>query len=343
MTPSLEQSRSSLGGSVWALWDKMGMTIVFVLLFIVCSSTVDGFFSIRNMEGLGLAVSTIGIVACTMLFCLASGDFDLSIGSVLACSGVVAARVTVDTDNVLIGMAAGVLTGGLVGVVNGVVIAFFNINALIATLATMQIVRGLALLVADGKSVAVSNEAFSALGTSSFLGVPMPVLILIAFFILFGFLLGWTTFGRNTLAIGGNREAARLAGIPVRSYKLAIFTMQGLVAGFAGVILASRMEMGDPKVGMMFELKVISACVLGGVSLTGGVGSMLFVVAGVLIMGTVENAMSLQNVPSFWQFVVRGSILLAAVLFDRFKQSPSGLKQGAREAWAYCRRLEKSD
>ncbi|MBN1901760.1 L-arabinose ABC transporter permease AraH [Candidatus Sumerlaeota bacterium] len=310
----------------WEIWDVFGMMAVFVALFILCSFTIDGFLSAANMEGLTLAVSTIGIVACTMLFCLASGDFDLSVGSVLACSGVLSALVTVTTGSVVIGALAGVCIGGLVGLFNGIVIAFFRINALITTLATMQIVRGLALLFADGKSIFVPNPRFCALGTGNIAGVPVPVLILVVFFIFFGLLLGRTVFGRNTLAIGGNKEAAHLAGIRVRFYKIMIFSMQGVVAGFAGVILASRMEIGDPKVGVSFELQVISACVLGGVSLTGGVGSMIYVVSGVLIMGTVENAMNLTNVPTFWQYVVRGGILLTAVLFDQFRQNPGALR-----------------
>ncbi|MBN1518066.1 L-arabinose ABC transporter permease AraH [Candidatus Sumerlaeota bacterium] len=316
------------GLSIWEIWDKAGMAVVCVVLFLLCSWWVPGFRSAPNMVGLSLQVSSIGIVACTMLFCLASGDFDLSVGSVLACSGVLAALVTRQTseaigatNGVLLGVTAGILIGALVGLINGVIIAFFKINALITTLATMQIVRGLALLFADGKSVFVPNERFSWLGTSSLWGVPMPVVSLIVFFVFFGLLLSWTTFGRNTLAIGGNKEAAHLAGISVPFYKTVIFTMQGMAAGFAGVILASRMEIGDPKVGMMFELQVISACVLGGVSLTGGIGSMIFVVSGVLIMGMVENAMNLQSVPTFWQYVVRGAILLAAVMLDKFKQS----------------------
>ena len=133
-------------------------------------------------------------------------------------------------------------------------------------------------------------------------------------------LLNRTTFGRNTLAIGGNEEAARLAGIAVPRTKIVVFAMQGLIAAFAGIVLAARMKSGQPKSSEGFELEVIAACVLGGVSLTGGVGRISFVIAGVLIMGIVQNAMSLLNVESFWQYGVRGTILLAAVLFDRFKQ-----------------------
>jgi L-arabinose transport system permease protein len=282
--------------------------------------SVPNFFSWVNMQGLSLSVATVGIIACTMLFCLASGDFDLSVGSVVAMSGVLAAVVTNASSSVVLGMAAGVLAGGLVGVVNGVAIAQLGVNALIATLATMQIVRGLGFIVSKGVSVGITQPGFYKLGSLALIGVTAPVWIMIGCFIVFGLLLNRTTFGRNTLAIGGNKEAARLAGIAVTRTKITIFTLQGLIAGFAGVILASRLTSGQPNTAQGLELQVISACVLGGVSLTGGVGTMTGVIVGVLIMGTVENAMNLCNVEPFYQYVARGAILLGAVLFDRFRQ-----------------------
>jgi L-arabinose transport system permease protein len=184
----------------------------------------------------------------------------------------------------------------------------------------MQIVRGLGFIISDGKAVGIAQEGFFALGNSSLLGVPTPVWITVACFAAFGLVLNRTVFGRDTLAVGGNAEAAHLAGIPVARVKIVIFTLQGVMAAFAGIVLASRMTSGQPNASLGFELEVISACVLGGVSLTGGIGSMGFVIAGVLIMGIVQNAMNLLNVPTFYQYVARGLILLAAVLFDRWKR-----------------------
>lgn len=316
------------------------MMLVFLALYVACAVLVNGFFTLMNTGGLLLSVATIGIIACTMLFCLASGDFDLSVGSVVALSGVTAAVVTNYTGNALAGIAAGMLAGALVGLANGFVIAVLGINALITTLATMQIARGLAFLVSpDYMSVSVPNVAFNNLGNSclgdiswlSWVGetgafgawlltLTSPVWIVLMCFAVFGVLLSNTVFGRNTLAIGGNKEAAVLAGIPVRLTKIVIFTLQGMMAGFAGVILASRFHSGQPNTAVGLELQVISACVLGGVSLTGGVGSMRGVVLGVLIMGIVENAMKLLTMPFFWQYVTSGSILLSAVLLDRLKQ-----------------------
>lgn len=296
------------------------MLVVFALLFTVCASFVPGFRTAINMEGLLLSVSTIGIISCTMLFCLASGAFDLSVGSVVACAGVVTAVAINRTGSVAVGLGAGLGLGALVGLVNGVLIAKAGINALIATLATMQIVRGLGYLASDGKAVGVVREEFFTLGNSSFAGLPVPVWICVGCFVVFGFLIERTTFGRNTLALGGNPEAARLAGIVVDRLKITIFTLQGLLSAVAGIVLASRMTSGQPMVAQGLELDVISACVLGGVSLNGGIGKISYVVAGVLIMGTVRNAMNLLNVPAFYQYIASGLILLAAVGFDRLKQ-----------------------
>jgi L-arabinose transport system permease protein len=303
------------------LWDESGMLLVFIVLFAGLSAFVPYFFSWVNMIGLMLSVSMVGMVACTMLFCLASGDFDLSVEAVVAFSGVLAAVVINRSGNIAFGILAGIVAGGVIGIVNGYIIAKLHINALITTLATMQIVKGLCFIVSNGSAVGIYRPEFFILGTGRTLEIPNPIWITIALFILFGFLLNKTTYGRNTLAIGGNKEAARLAGISVDRIKIVIFSVQGLVAGAAGVVLASRMTSGQPNTSVGFSLDVISACVLGGVSLSGGVGTILGTIVGVLIMGTVQNAMNLMNIPTFYQYVVRGIILLLAVLFDQFKQN----------------------
>jgi L-arabinose transport system permease protein len=319
MTPATSGSTSARTPLADFL-DRAGMLLVLVLLFAGCALFVENFLSWRNLQGLALAVTTIGMVACTMLFCLAAGDFDLSVGSVVACAGVLAAVVMTRTGSITLGVLAGLGLGAASGFTNGFVVARLGINALITTLATMQIVRGLGFIISDGKAVGIAQEGFFALGNSSLLGVPTPVWITVACFAAFGLVLNRTVFGRDTLAVGGNAEAAHLAGIPVARVKIVIFTLQGVMAAFAGIVLASRMTSGQPNASLGFELEVISACVLGGVSLTGGIGSMGFVIAGVLIMGIVQNAMNLLNVPTFYQYVARGLILLAAVLFDRWKR-----------------------
>jgi L-arabinose transport system permease protein len=314
-TASLPSKRSAFGDFI----EKAGMLVVLAILFLCCALFVKDFFSWTNMKGLALAVSMTGMVACTMLFCLAAGDFDLSIGSVVACAGVVCALVINNTDSITLGVLAGLCCGAASGLINGVVVAKLRINALITTLATMQMVRGFGLIVSDYRAVGIAREEFFLLGNSRVLGIDTPIFITLACFLLFGFILNRTVFGRNTLAVGGNAEAAHLAGIAVDRVKIIIFVAQGIMAAFAGIVLASRFTSGQPNTSQGFELDVISACVLGGVSLTGGVGSMTFVIAGVLIMGIVQNAMNLLNITTGYQYVARGGILLAAVLFDRWK------------------------
>lgn len=300
--------------------DEWVMLLAALAIFVLCTMFIDNFLSPLNMRGLGLAISTTGIAACTMLYCLASGHFDLSVGSVIACAGVIAAVVMRDTDSVLLGVGAALLMGLVVGLINGIVIAKLRINALIATLATMQIVRGLAYIFSNGKAVGVMQEDFFIFGNGQMLGVPVPILITIVCFIFFGWLLNYTTYGRNTMAIGGNQEAALLAGVHVDRTKIIIFAVHGVIGALAGVVLASRMTSGQPMIGQGFELTVISACVLGGVSLAGGIGMIRHVIAGVLILAIIENAMNLKNIDTFYQYVIRGTILLIAVIIDRLKR-----------------------
>ncbi|GGD90309.1 L-arabinose ABC transporter permease AraH [Caballeronia sp. LZ025] len=307
----------------WQQITEYSLIVIFIVMFVTMSLSVDHFFSIENMLGLALSISQIGMVACTMMFCLASRDFDLSVGSTIAFAGVLCAMVLNATDNTFIAIIAAVAAGAVIGFVNGAVIAYLRINALITTLATMEIVRGLGFIVSHGQAVGVSSDTFIALGGLSMLGISLPIWVTLACFVVFGVLLNQTVYGRNTLAIGGNPEASRLAGINVERTRVWIFLIQGAVTALAGVILASRITSGQPNAAQGFELNVISACVLGGVSLLGGRATISGVVIGVLIMGTVENVMNLLNIDAFYQYLVRGAILLAAVLLDQLKNRGS--------------------
>jgi L-arabinose transport system permease protein len=305
------------------------MLLILLILLTIFSIFIPYFFSWHNARGLSRSVATVGIISCSMLFCMVAGDFDLSVASVAVMSGMVSAVVTNYTNSVVAGIAAGLLSGTAVGLFNGFLIAFVGINALIATLGTLQIARGLAFIVGKGDPVGVDNPGFTLLGVTQThifgeLFIPMPVWIMIGCFIFFSVLLNRTTFGRNAMAIGGNAEAARLAGVSVVRTKILIFTMQGLVAAMAGIIEASAFGSGQPNSDLGLELDVISACVLGGVALTGGVGSMGGVVVGVFIMGSVTNAMELLNVDTFYQYVFRGGILITAAVIDRLKRLREG-------------------
>ncbi len=314
-----------------ALLDRAGMQLILVVLILVCWATVNNFGSVMNMGNLLLQVSTVGIVATTMLFCLASGNFDLSVGTLIPAGGVLCALILRHGGSLPLAIGTALAFGALVGLVNGVVVARFKINPLITTLSTMMMVKGLAFVFADGKSIGIANEAMLNLVSAAYpvfrddtgrllFQITVPVWVCLALFAIFGFILRRTTFGRNTLAIGGNEEAARLAGINVNRVKITIFTLQGIVATLAGVLLAGQFGIGDPKVAQGSELSIISACVLGGVSLSGGVGRMSYVIAGVFIMGIVENAMNLKSITYEYQYIVRGAILLGAVMLDQLKQ-----------------------
>ncbi|GAB7129145.1 L-arabinose ABC transporter permease AraH [Silvimonas sp. JCM 19000] len=293
--------------------------LIFLVLFVVLSFNVEYFFSVTNMQGLALSVSQIGMVACTMMFCLASRDFDLSVGSTIAFSGVLCAMIINSTGSIVMGVGGSLLAGAAIGLFNGFTIAKLRINALIATLVTMGAVRGLGFIASHGQAVGISNEGFFNLGNNDLFHIPIPVLFWIGCVIVFGVMLNKTVYGRNTLAIGGNPDAARLAGVAVDRTRIYIFLIQGVVTALAGIILASRITSGQPNSGQGFELDVIAACVLGGVSLAGGRATISGVVVGVLIMGMVQNAMNLKNIDAFYQYEVRAAILFVAVLIDQLK------------------------
>ena len=299
---------------------ESGMLVVLALLVLAASVFVKGFASYDNAKTLGLMIASVGMVSCAMMFCLAAGDFDLSVGSVFALGGVAAVMVSNATGSVLLGLCAAVIAGIVVGLINGFVIAGIGINALITTLATMQIARGATQMLSKGESLVAKAPDFRVLGTAQIADlVPVPIVVMVASMALFAFLLNRTRFGRDTLAIGGNPEAAKLAGIDVLKRKLVIFAVSGGVAAFAGVVSASRLITAGNNAGDKLELQAISACVLGGVSLAGGVGTISGVVVGVLIMGIVQNAMDLWSLDAFVKMVVTGVILLLAVVFDKIK------------------------
>jgi len=318
------KTTSPLNALKGLLLGERGLLVIFAVAFLLVSLVVPNFLTGRNMLGLLQSVVTIGIVACTMMLCLASRDFDLSVGSTVAFCGMVAVIVSNKTGSIALGLLLAVLSGAIVGAINGTLIAKFRINALIATLATMQIVRGLALISSDGRAIGIDDPSFYNLALSNLFGIPTPVIVLACLFLVFGFILNRTVFGKNTLAVGGNPEASRLAGVNVDMMRILIFTIQGVTCAVAGILLAARITSGQPNAGVGLELAVISACVLGGVSLAGGRATMTGVIVGVLIMGIAENAMNLLNIQAFYQYLVRGVILLLAVILDNLRSTTLG-------------------
>ena len=305
---------------------EYGIWIALVLIVILFQILTSGLLLIpNNVASLIQQNAYVMILAMGMVMVIVAGHIDLSVGSIVAFSGLLCATVISGSGSIALGIGASLVAGAFIGAVNGVIIAKVKINALITTLAMMEIVRGLGFIVSGGQAIGISNEAFFALGNTMLLGIPVPVLVTVVCFVVFGVALNKTTYGRNILAIGGNPDAARLAGVNVTRSRILVFLFQGLICALAGVILASRITSGQPNAAMGFELNVMSACVLGGVSLAGGRATISGVIVGVLIMGTVENAMNLLNIDAFYQYLVRGMILLAAVTVDQLKYRYSGL------------------
>jgi len=228
---------------------QSGMIFVFLVVVVAAYIIAPQFMSKDNMISLGLQVSSIGVVACTMLFCLAAGDFDLSVGSTFALGGMVGVLIGNSTGSLWMGVLAALGVGIVVGLINGTVVAKFKINALITTLATMQIVRGFTNILGHGTPQSAAKPGFDFLGNQTYLSIPLPIWIMVSFFIVFGILLNRTVFGRNTLAIGGNKEAALLAGIRVDRTKIAIFALSGMAAAFAGIVSASRLVVASNNAG----------------------------------------------------------------------------------------------
>ncbi len=303
---------------------------VVVLAVVLMATVLTGgrFANLDNLINVARQISFEGLIALGMTLVIVTGGIDLSVGSLVALTGVVAALVMRAAAGwpqeaaISAGLAAGVLTGALVGTGSGLVIARMAIPPFIVTLAMMLVARGFAFILCDGKPVYELPERLLWLGRGfvweSALGrvLPAPVLVLAIAYLIFGVALSRSVFGRGVVAIGSNEEAARLAGIPVRRTKVIVYLVLGAVCGLTGVLHTAKLMAGDPKVGEMWELNVIAAVVVGGTSLFGGRGSMTGTLIGALLIGVINNSLNLLNVEHFWQKVVLGLVILAAALVD---------------------------
>ncbi|MEL7235639.1 MAG: ABC transporter permease, partial [Chloroflexota bacterium] len=292
----------------------------------------DVFLSARNFNNLLLASSTIGIIAVFSTMLMIGGGLDLSVASTAALSGVL---IGVFQESWGLGNAVAVAlaTGALIGLINGILVTYVGINALITTLGMLSIARGMAFVLADGLTIPVFDLAgtqpqaytlFAQLSEAKVnlliaQDVPLPVVVMITLFVIGFFVLRFTTYGRAMYAIGGNREASRLAGLSVKRYRMIAFTLSGLSAAVAGVFLTSRLYAADPKAAPNVELTVITAVVLGGTSLAGGRGSLVGTFLGVLILSTLLNGMNLQSISTDYQNVAQGTVLLLAVFIDQVR------------------------
>jgi ribose transport system permease protein len=305
------------------LLQQIGSLIGLVLIVVVISILNPSFLAPSNLFNILRQVSINALIAFGMTFVILTGGIDLSVGSILALSSAIVAGMLAGGTDAFLAMGAGILSGLVMGIINGVIIARGKIAPFIATLATMTVFRGLTLVYMDGRPITGlgDNMMFQMLGRGYFFGIPVPaVTMLIAFGVLY-FVLKKTTFGRRTFAIGGNEEAALLSGINVNRMKVMIYGISGLLAALAGIILASRLDSAQPTAGSSYELDAIAAVVLGGTSLSGGKGWIVGTLIGALIIGVLNNGLNLLGVSSFFQQVVKGLVILLAVLLDRKKQA----------------------
>ncbi|WP_239587606.1 ABC transporter permease [Bacillus pakistanensis] len=295
------------------------MIIILVLLCIVLSFTAPNFLEVSNILNVLKQVSIIAILAAGMTIIILTGGIDLSVGSTVALSGVVSVMASAAGVNPIIAMLTGALVGYTVGLINGFFTAKTKLPAFIVTLGSFTYVRGLAYVISGGYPIALQSETFQFVGAGSIFGVPTPIYIMLLVYVAMFFVLKYTMFGRHIYAIGGNEEAARLTGIKVDRTLINVYSISGLLAGLGGVVLAGRLYSGQPTAGQMYELDAIAAVILGGTSFTGGVGKIQGTIIGVLIMGVISNGLTLMDVNYYWQLVVKGAVIVAAVLLDRIR------------------------
>jgi ribose transport system permease protein len=297
-------------------WADYGFMAAFVVLVLIAASASDVFFTPRNISNLFRQIVTNGLVSLGMLVTILTGGIDLSVGSIVALAGILAAGLTDQIGlplAILVALSAGVLAGS----VNGFIIARFKLAPFIVTLATMSAIRGAVYVYSEIPQVP-ENPSFRALLGAGFIGpVPVPAIIMLVSYILVGLFLNRTVPGRAIVAIGGNEEAVRLAGINVGRNVWLAYAMSGFFAALAGVLVASRLGIAQPSVGLAYELDAIAACVIGGAALGGGSGGVIGTFAGVLTLGLIDNLLNLFGVQTYYQQITKGLIIVLAVLARR--------------------------
>lgn len=301
------------------LWDQYSVVFAFIVLVVFASILSDSFLSIANVTNVLRQISIIGVLAVGMTFVILLGGIDLSVGSVLALTGTVIMASQADYGMpVFTAIGLGLLAGALIGMVNGLMITYGKIAAFIVTLAMMTISRSLALYYADAGSISGTNMQYAAIGNGYLWQIPVPVIIFVIIVLIAYMLLERTTFGRHVYAVGGNVQAARLSAVPVYRVTILAYMISGLTAAVGAVIETSRLNsVSTSSSGMMYELDAIAAVIIGGASLAGGRGRVIGTLFGVLILGVLSNVMNLLNISPYIQGVVKGAIILAAVLLQK--------------------------
>jgi len=294
-----------------------------IILSLIVSFISKDFLTVSNIMNVMRQTSINAIIAAGMTFVILTGGIDLSVGSILAICGAIAATMISTGFGVASTVFVTLSLGVLLGVFAGIAITKGRIQPFIATLVAMTLLRGATLVHTDGKPISTgydaAADAFAWFGTGYVAGIPVPVVLMVVVFALSHYVLKHTRFGRYVYAIGGNEEASRLSGVRVTRIKIAVYAICGLVSALAGIILTSRLSSAQPTAGAGYELDAIAAVVLGGTSLAGGAGTILGTFTGALIIGILNNALNLLNVSSYYQMIAKGAVILVAVLMDRKK------------------------
>lgn len=300
---------------------ELTLIVLIALIILVMANINPYFFSLSNFRAVAVGMTPTAIIVIGMAILLVSGGFDLSVGSVMALSSTVVAMLLLTGMPIFTAVLCGLLMGGVIGIANGVLVTSFGINPLIATLGTMSIARGIALVLTEGFSVSSLPSSFAWIGKASFSGFPVIVILTIVLVLLFDLAVRHTRFFRQVYFIGANEKAAMLSGIHVNRVRIILYALTGVLAALAGVLLASRLMSGTPTAGNGIELQVLAAAVIGGASLRGGEGTILGAFLGVVFVALINNSMTMLAVSIYWQMIVIGSVLIIAVALDMLIRS----------------------
>lgn len=298
---------------------RMGPLLGLALIVVVLSIINGDFLTISNIFNVLRQISINALIAFGMTFVILTGGIDLSVGSMLALASAITAGLMAGGMDTWLAVLIGLLAGVVMGAINGVIVAKGKVAPFIGTLATMTVFRGLTLVYTEGRPITGLNADFAMLGKGFFLEIPMPVIWMLVSFAILYFILRHTTFGRHVYALGSNEVATKLSGVSTGKVKVLVYSISGLFAALSGIILTSRLNSAQPTAGTSYELDAIAAVVLGGTSLSGGRGWIVGTLIGAMIIGVLDNGLNLLNVSSFYQSVVKGAVILIAVLLDRSK------------------------
>ena len=312
----MKQDELNKGKNLKSLISEYFIFVIFIIIVIGLTILKPSFITPSNLVNILKQASINGILAFGMMFVIISGGFDMSVGSTVAFAGILAAMLGQGNNPLILALIAALLAGLGVGLINGVGVAVGDLPPFIMTLGTMTAVRGLALLASNGKPVIGMSEPYKAIAAGSVAGIPMLAIFLVIVIIICSFVLAKTVYGRRVYACGGNLQAAKVAGINTTAIRISTFAIAGFLAGLCGFLMTSRVTIGQPTAAESYEMDAITACVVGGVSMTGGVGKPWGVVVGTLLITVIANGLDILGVSSHWQKIVRGVIIVLAVLID---------------------------